>query len=167
MRGAGKRPALSRRATSLLVGAATGILLAISGCSAPEKDRISATFTRQDGSVTAPFSMEVAADNAQRQRGLMFRKSIGPQEGMIFVFPSDDDHSFWMKNTLTPLDMVFVSEDWRVVGVIEDVPPLSEVSRSVGTPSRYVLEFAAGTTKRLGIGTGDRVTVEGNLPSPR
>ena len=164
---AGKRPVPPFRAGALLLSVLAGIFAAISGCSAQDKDRASVTFINQDGSTSAPFSMEVAADNAHRQRGLMFRKSIGPQEGMIFVFPNDDDHSFWMKNTLIALDMVFVSSDWRVVGVLENVPPLSEASRTVGTPSRYVLEFAAGTMKRVGVTTGSQVQLSGPLPSPR
>lgn len=162
---AAKRSGFQRRAVSLLLGLSIGLAGAVSGCSTPGKDRVAVTFVRDDGSATAPFLMEIAADDARRQRGLMFRKSVGAQEGMVFVFPEDDDHSFWMKNTLIPLDMVFVSSDWRVVGVLEDVPPLSEVSRSVGTPSRYVLEFAAGTMKREGIRAGARVKLEGTLPA--
>lgn len=94
----------------------------------------------------------------------MFRKSLGAQEGMVFVFPNDEDHSFWMKNTYIPLDMVFVSKEMRVVGILPDVPPLTEEPRSVGFPSRYVLEFAAGAMKASGIATGAHVTIDGTLP---
>jgi uncharacterized membrane protein (UPF0127 family) len=86
---------------------------------------------------------------------------------MVFVFPNDEDHRFWMKNTYIPLDMVFVSEEMRVVGVLSNVPPLTDDPRSVGVPSRYVLEFAAGAMKENGIDTGARVTIEGELPVPR
>ena len=113
------------------------------------------------------LKVEVADTPERWAQGLMFRERLGEDEGMVFLFPEPTAGGFWMKNTLIPLDMVFISEDWRVVGVIEDVPPLSEVSRTVGTPSRYVLEFAAGTMKSVGIGAGDRVTIEGNLPYPR
>ena len=108
--------------------------------------------------------MEVVSTSQQRAKGLMFRKGVGAREGMLFVFPSEDQHAFWMKNTLVSLDMVFVSRDLRVVGVVERTPPLSEERQSVDGPSMYVLEFRAGTVKELGISPGYQVLVTGALP---
>jgi uncharacterized membrane protein (UPF0127 family) len=108
--------------------------------------------------------MEVVASPESRAKGLMFRRTIGAEEGMLFLFPREQEHSFWMKNTVIPLDMVFVSHDWKVVGVIENVPPLTEDLQTVGKPSQYVLEFAAGTAKKVGISTGSTVSVRGQLP---
>lgn len=125
------------------------------------------SFVQADGKTSPTFSMEVVADFQSRQRGLMFRKSVGAREGMLFVFPNDEDHSFWMKNTFIPLDMVFVSKELHVVGVLSDVPPLTEDPRSVGVPSRYVLEFSAGTMKAIGVAAGARVTIGGELPVAR
>jgi len=83
---------------------------------------------------------------------------------MIFVFTRESPHAFWMKNTVIPLDMVFVSEQWRVVGFLQDVPPLTEDPRSIEAHSRYVLEFSAGTVKRLGLHVGAQVNIRGDLP---
>lgn len=75
---------------------------------------------------------------------------------MLFVFPDSAVRSFWMKNTPLALDLIFIDES-RVVGIIENAVPFSLVSRSVGVPSRYVLEVHAGFARRHGIETGDRV----------
>lgn len=137
-------------------------------CSQPQSgDRASLWFVTPDGVASPHFSMEVANTEPQRRRGLMYRKSLGEREGMIFVFPDEVEHSFWMKNTYIPLDMVFVGSDWRIAGVIENVPPLNEESRSVQKPSQYVLEFPAGTMKTLGITAGASVKVEGDLPAAK
>ncbi len=113
---------------------------------------------------TTEFQVEVVATPEERARGLMFRKSIGHNEGMLFVFPHEQQLAFWMRNTFVPLDMVFVSSDFRVVGVLKDVPPLTEERRMVDGASQYVLEFAAGTAAREGIEPGMRVSVKGKLP---
>ena len=104
------------------------------------------------------------ATNSDRMRGLMFRKSLASNAGMIFLFQEEREHSFWMKNTLIPLDMVFVSSAWKVVGALENVLPLTEDPRTVGIPSQYVLEFSAGTIKRIGVSNGVAVEVTGQLP---
>lgn len=121
-------------------------------------------FASPEGSISSDFTMEVVASPESRAKGLMFRRSIGIDEGMIFLFPSEEEHSFWMKNTLIPLDMIFVSHDWKVVGIIENVPPLTEDHRTVAAPSKFVLEFAAGTAKKVGIVRGSQVVVRGQLP---
>jgi uncharacterized membrane protein (UPF0127 family) len=109
--------------------------------------------------------MEVAATPQMRSKGLMFRRSLESEAGMLFLFPKPGQLSFWMKNTFIPLDMVFVSSDWRVVGFVENVPPQTETSRMVSGESQYVLEFAAGTVKRIGIVEGAKVLVDGALPA--
>jgi uncharacterized membrane protein (UPF0127 family) len=94
----------------------------------------------------------------------MFRRQLDEQGGMLFVFPEQDVHSFWMKNTVLSLDMVFVSADWRVVGILKRVPPMNEEPRRVEQPSQYVLEFQAGTADRIGLVEGATVKVDGVLP---
>ncbi len=85
--------------------------------------------------------------------------SFLPEErGMWFAMPTRQNHSFWMKGVLIPLDMIFVDEDAKVVGILEDVPPLSTAARSVGRPSRYVLEVNAGWARRHNVKVGDTVT---------
>jgi uncharacterized membrane protein (UPF0127 family) len=128
---------------------------------------VNLTFTSPTGEKTQSFLMEVAATQESRTRGLMFRRSLDSDKGMLFLFPKPGRLSFWMKNTFIPLDMVFVSSDWRVVGSLENVPPQTETPRMVEADSQYVLEFAAGTVKRLGVLAGARVDVEGELPAVR
>jgi uncharacterized membrane protein (UPF0127 family) len=111
-------------------------------------------FARPDAPV---LQVELARTEPERARGLMFRRSLEPQHGMLFFMPGDDDWKFWMKNTLLRLDMVFLDQDWQVVGVLEDVPPLNEIPRGVGTPSRYVLELGAWEARRQHISLGTRL----------
>jgi uncharacterized membrane protein (UPF0127 family) len=108
--------------------------------------------------------MEVVASPEARAKGLMFRRELGQQQGMLFVFPEQENHSFWMKNTVLSLDMVFVSADWRVVGILKRVPPMNEEPRRIEQDSQYVLEFQAGTADRIGLDEGARVKVDGVLP---
>jgi uncharacterized membrane protein (UPF0127 family) len=113
------------------------------------------------------FDVEVAASDDERMKGLMFRRELASNEGMLFIFPDEKRNSFWMKNTLIPLDMVFISKDWKVVGIVKNAPPLTEEPRSVDTPSQYVLELLGGTSDRLGIGQGDGISASSVLPRGR
>lgn len=147
----------------LSLGAALLIVLTACSRNAPA-DGVDLIFKKPSGEKTEVFRMEVVATNSDRMRGLMFRKSLAANAGMIFLFQEEREHSFWMKNTLIPLDMVFVSSAWKVVGALENVLPLTEDPRTVGIPSQYVLEFSAGTIKRLGVSNGVAVEVTGQLP---
>ena len=151
--------------SSMLLSAGISLLIILTACSrnAPA-DGVDLIFKKPSGEKTEIFRMEVVATNSDRMRGLMFRKSLAANAGMIFLFNEEREQRFWMKNTLIPLDMVFVSSAWKVVGVLENVPPLTEDPRTVGIPSQYVLEFSAGTIKRLGVSNGAAVEVTGQLP---
>jgi len=105
--------------------------------------------------------VELARDDEERARGLMYREKLEDDAGMLFLFPVAEDHGFWMKNTLIPLDMIFIGEDGRVVGVVENAAPRSLDLRSAGAPSRYVLEVNGGWAARRGVKKGDRVRFEG------
>ncbi len=108
---------------------------------------------RADG-VTVYFSAELALTEAERSRGLMYRTTLGELEGMWFDFETDAEIAMWMKNTLLPLDMLFINRHGTVVSVHERARPQStELIRSPG-PVRYVLELPAGTAGRFDIGTG-------------
>ncbi|MCL2012659.1 MAG: DUF192 domain-containing protein [Cystobacterineae bacterium] len=100
------------------------------------------------------FWVELAHTPEAAARGLMWRKSLGPREGMLFDFGREGERSFWMKNTLLSLDLVFISEEKRVVGIIERAKPQSLQSLSIGLPSRYVLELPAGTCAKVGVRMG-------------
>ena len=106
-------------------------------------------------------SVEVAATSAARERGLMFRQELLSSHGMLFVFPQDADHAFWMKNTPLSLDIVFIGTDRRIAGIEADTVPYSERHLRVGKVSRYVLEVAAGFCAREGIRVGDCVEFHG------
>jgi uncharacterized membrane protein (UPF0127 family) len=103
------------------------------------------------------FDIYLATERAQTRRGLMHVRSLPPMTGMLFVYDQDDDYSMWMKNTLIPLDMLFVHSDGRVSSIIRDTEPHSLESRGAIEPVRYVLELNAGTTKRLSIDTDSRL----------
>jgi uncharacterized membrane protein (UPF0127 family) len=119
------------------------------------------------GVETPPFRLEVCANDGERAMGLMYRRSLPQDAGMIFVFPQERENSFWMKNTYIPLDMVFVGKDMKVVGILHDVPPLNELPRTIGKPSMYVLEFASGTMKRYGVESGAVLHIASTLPPAR
>jgi len=100
----------------------------------------------------------VRATPSERSVGLMYRKKrLADDEGMLFAMDEDTDHSFWMKNTFIPLDMLFIDRDGVIVGILPDVQPLTRQSRRVGKPSRFVLELDAGFCDRHKVTVGQRV----------
>jgi uncharacterized membrane protein (UPF0127 family) len=103
------------------------------------------------------FEVEVARNDADRQQGLMFRRSLAPDRGMLFDFARREPVSMWMKNTYISLDMVFIRPDGTIARVAQNTEPLSTRIIDSGEPVLGVLELAAGTTHRLGIKAGDRV----------
>ena len=104
------------------------------------------------------FKVELALSNPQMEQGLMFRHSLAADAGMLFDFKSPIPVTMWMKNTLIPLDMVFLDASLRVVDVHERAVPLSLDPIAAKVPARYVIELNGGTAARLGIKSGDRVT---------
>jgi uncharacterized membrane protein (UPF0127 family) len=102
------------------------------------------------------FTVEVAATPEQQERGLMFVRSLAPDRGMIFPYDPPQQVSFWMKNTLIPLDMVFIRADGTIAR-IATAKPLDETPVPGGEPIAAVLEIAAGRAAELGIREGDRV----------
>ena len=156
------------RVGSSLVASLLLALTALSACAqSPKLPTVEAHFLAASGGESPKFRLEVCSNDGERAKGLMYRRSLAQDTGMIFVFPEERNHSFWMKNTYIPLDMVFVDKDMKVVGVLSDVPPLNLAPRAVGKPSLYVLEFAAGTMKRYGVGEGATLKIVGALPLAR
>jgi len=97
---------------------------------------------------------EVAADHASRATGLMFRRSLAPNHGMLFVFQDKSPQCFWMRNTLIPLSIAFVDDDGRIVN-IEDMAPMTENSHCSKEPVRFALEMEQGWFQRRGVSAGD------------
>jgi uncharacterized membrane protein (UPF0127 family) len=105
-------------------------------------------------------AVEIADTPTRRERGLMYRKDLGADAGMLFLFPQDDDLQFWMKDTPLPLDMVFIDASRTIVGIVADTRPFSRQALGVGKPARYVLEVHAGYCAKHGIAAGDKVDFE-------
>ena len=111
------------------------------------------------------FTVEMATTWPQQEQGLMFRKSVAPNAGMLFDFGKEQETSFWMKNTLIPLDMLFIKANGTVARIAVNAMPLSEESIPSYEPVRAVLEIAGGRAAQLGLKPGEKVhaAVFGNL----
>ncbi|WP_437651211.1 DUF192 domain-containing protein [Sorangium sp. So ce362] len=105
--------------------------------------------------------VEIARKEQERARGLMYRKSMAENRGMLFVFQQRRNHSFWMHNTCIPLDMLFIDSDGTIVGIEENTPTLNDSNFDVACPSTYVLELNAGWARRNGVVAGQKVRLEG------
>lgn len=109
------------------------------------------------GGESVTVDVEVVDTPDSRQRGLMYRKQLAPDAGMLFLFERPEQHTFWMHNTLVPLDMIFITADWSVLGIVENATPLTDSPRSVSGESQYVLEVNAGFSRRHGLAAGTSV----------
>ncbi len=123
---------------------------------APQAER-SIVVLEPPGKEPVHVEVELALTPRERAQGLMFRRELLPEHGMLFVFERAEQQSFWMKNTYLPLDMIFITSSMRVLGVIENAKPHSTESRQVPGESQYVLEVNAGFAQIHGIGTGTAV----------
>ena len=103
------------------------------------------------------FNVEVMRDDQQRARGLMYRRSLPANQGMLFDFKQVQPVSFWMKNTYLPLDMIFIDQRGEIVNIAENTEPLSERGVPSAKPVLGVLEVNAGISRKLGIKAGDQV----------
>jgi uncharacterized protein len=104
--------------------------------------------------------VEIARTEPERQRGLMNRTALAEDAGMLFLFDESAEHGFWMMNTLIPLDMIFIDDEGRIVGIVERAEPRTTTSRTVGRASHYVLEVNGGWAAAHGVRAGDRVRFE-------
>ena len=129
------------------------LLLACAATHAP-------TLTLQVGST--PLRVEVADDPAERARGLMYRDALGRDEGMVFVYPDEQERSFWMKDTRIPLSIAFLDAGGRIVH-LADMKPFDLDGTPSGAPAMYAIEVNHGWFAAHGVTTGDRVT---GLPGP-
>jgi uncharacterized protein len=103
------------------------------------------------------FQVEVARNDAERAQGLMYRRSLAPDRGMLFDFARVQPISMWMQNTYIPLDMIFIRADGSIARIAENAEPLSTRTIPSGEPVLAVLEVIGGTAARLGVKPGDRV----------
>jgi uncharacterized membrane protein (UPF0127 family) len=107
--------------------------------------------------------VEIASDDATRQQGLMYRDQMAPDRGMIFLFTQSGNYPFWMKNTLIPLDMIWLDEQHRIVHISQNVPPCKAdpcPSYDPGAFAKAVLEVAGGVAGRHGLANGQTLRFE-------
>jgi uncharacterized membrane protein (UPF0127 family) len=120
----------------------------------PEK---AITVTNGRGAVVR-FVVEMAMTPAEREKGLMFRRSLAADSGMLFMFPKAEVVDFWMKDTILPLDMIFIRANGVVDSIARDQPPFSLANTFSTGPVIAALEIPAGSSDRLGLKAGDKVT---------
>ncbi|MCD6550197.1 DUF192 domain-containing protein [bacterium] len=109
------------------------------------------------------FSVDLAVTPEERLKGLAYKNKLNIEEGMFFVFDREDIYSFWMKNTLIPLDIIWINSDQKIVYIKENAPPCLKDNCSLITPdqkAKYVLEISAGIVKKLGLKVGDKATIK-------
>ena len=111
--------------------------------------------TVRSGAIT--FAAEIADTDAERARGLMFRRSIGDREAMLFIWPQPHEVAMWMRNTYIPLDMLFITGTGRIVHIARNTTPHSLDVISANRDVLAVLEIGGGQAERLGIAEGDMV----------
>lgn len=118
------------------------------------------------GGQRVPVQVEVARTDAQRMRGLMFRREMAESAGMIFLFPGESHQTFWMRNTLIPLDMIFIKADRTILGIYRNAVPETDDPRDVPGESQYVLEVNGGFCQRHNVNAGDRAEFVDIPPAP-
>lgn len=147
-----------RRSGLLMILAAIGLaLLAASPLTARPQQLKTETIEVVTHQGARRFTVEIADTEAARNRGLMFRKYLAADRGMLFEFHPPQSVSFWMKNTLIPLDMLFINSDDRVISIAREATPLSEAQISSGGDVREVLELRGGRAAEIGARIGDLV----------
>ncbi|HSP82321.1 MAG TPA: DUF192 domain-containing protein [Gillisia sp.] len=109
------------------------------------------------GEVSGTIDIEIADNAYERETGLMYRKSLGENQGMLFIYPNEAPRSFYMKNTYIPLDLIFYNRDSAVVSIYENAVPLTETSIPSNFPAQYILEINAGKADEWNIETGDKI----------
>lgn len=107
------------------------------------------------------FNVEVADSPAEQQEGLMFRQSLEKDKGMLFVFKKVRNYPFWMKNTLIPLDIIWINQSNEVVFIKKNAQPCSEICESIdpGQNAKYVLELNGGVASETNLKIGDKVSL--------
>lgn len=109
------------------------------------------------------FDIEIAADDAARARGLMFRDSMPDDHAMLFTFDDMRPRAFWMKNTYIPLDILFFDQDYKLVSMQQHLPPCRQDPCTLypsTAPAQYALELNSGMAEKLGVKPGDKLSVK-------
>ncbi len=108
------------------------------------------------------LDIEFAETSYEQQTGLMYRKSMEANQGMLFVYSEEGMHSFYMKNTYIPLDLIFFGKDSSIVSFQENAKPLDETSLPSKVPAQFILEVNAGKVKQWNLAEGDKMIISRN-----
>lgn len=115
-------------------------------------------FLNASDTVKTKFNIEFAETDYETQTGLMYRKGMEGDQGMLFIFPDQRMHSFYMKNTEFPLDIIYIKDDLKIASFQENAQPLNETGLSSQVPIKYVLEINGGLAQELGLSIGDSIS---------
>lgn len=137
--------------------------LAFASC-ADKADSLDLHIENPDGRKSSVVRAEVVYTESARSRGLMYRKSMDQDVGMLFVFPYEAERSFWMKNTYIPLDIIYFDKDFRLVSISKNARPHTTTKRPSEGPAKYVLEVNAGLADKWGLEKGSKLVVADELP---
>jgi uncharacterized membrane protein (UPF0127 family) len=153
--------------TVLLLLLAACVTVFIASCGSDPPDGVSdepvfqkegtLTFLESDGTPITTIDIEIAETDDERKRGLMRRRSLGYERGMLFIFDTVDESSMWMKNTPLPLDIVFVDRDSSVINIVERTKPFSLDPIEPAAPKKFVVEVRAGFADRHDLTDSTRV----------
>ncbi len=108
------------------------------------------------------LDIEIAESDYETQTGLMYRKGMEDNQGMLFIFPDEAMHSFYMKNTAFPLDLIFIKADSTIASFQKNAQPFNETGLSSKVPVQFVLEVNAGNTEKWNLEVGDKVDIQRN-----
>lgn len=153
----------------LLRAAAFAVIAVCSACAPQAQSALAPAEQRADGvhretvvvqSARGPvtFYAEIADDEAERARGLMFRREMAREHGMLFLFEEPAQQSFWMRNTHLSLDLIFITEEGRILNIVARATPYSDASIRSRGPAIAVLEINGGLSEELGLAEGDQVS---------
>tara|TARA_R110002051_G_scaffold255120_2_gene314237 strand:- start:77211 stop:77705 length:495 start_codon:yes stop_codon:yes gene_type:complete len=115
-------------------------------------------FLNASDTIKTKINIEFAETDYETQTGLMYRKGMDNNQGMLFIFPDERMHSFYMKNTEFPLDIIYIKENLKIASFQENAQPLNETGLSSQVPIKYVLEINGGLAQELGLSIGDSIS---------
>lgn len=142
--------------TTMLMGCQAPATASSAKGQAVQFEKSHVTFHLQERDIQV--QVEVARTGEARRQGMMYRKSMKPHHGMIFLFEKEEPQSFWMKNTYIPLDIMFVNTAGTIIGIVHNAEPMTTTPRNVPGVSQYVIEMAGGYAQQYGIRKGTQVS---------
>ncbi|RRQ49201.1 DUF192 domain-containing protein [Maribacter algicola] len=152
------------------LGIAIILFIGLSSCKEEAKKAIKTTpvtftkegslsiFRQESDSLIQQLDIEIAETDYETQTGLMYRKSMETSQGMLFIFPDVAMHSFYMKNTEFPLDIIFIGENLKIASIQKNAQPYNEIGLSSKVPVKYVLEVNGGLSDAWSLEIGDRIS---------